>query len=291
MARINIEECWWTDPRREALGRLVGSLDLADAYAIRMWRLAQEFWKHDRGLVPKELFFILPKAEELVQCRLADVRGEFVYVRGSSVYLEWTYEKKQQAKAAGKKSAEARRAKTGSAQPKRRTSPERPPNEPRTEVNDAEPSGSGSVSGSTSDSKNKESIGTTAVAVVPPNQVSRGRKTDPPDDVELNQKTSRFIGAYVKAYQTKWPEGRPEDVKDGKTTGQIKSWLKSFPVDRACDLIQVYFQMDTKWFGTKGYDFQTFRSNLNKIGQALDSGADPDGNQINWNQIRKQVGA
>lgn len=106
-----------------------------------------------------------------------------------------------------------------------------------------------------------------------------------PDLESPNNKARAFAAAYVTAYKTRFTEGRPEDLNDPKVRGQILGWIKSYPLERACQLIQVYFQMETKWFGTKGYDFITFRNNLNKVAQALDSGQDPDGNRINWGSI------
>lgn len=118
-------------------------------------------------------------------------------------------------------------------------------------------------------------------------EMSPARREDPPG----RDKAREFVAAYVDAYRTRFPDGRPEDLNDGKVRGQILSWVKDYPIDRARDLIQAYFQMDAKWFNTKGYDFATFRNNLNKIGQALDSGRDPDGQTLDWAAIRKAVGA
>jgi hypothetical protein len=126
VARLTIEECWWTDPRRSALGRLVGGEDTADVIAVRAWKVAQEYWKRNRLPVPQDIFDCLQGAAELIQVKLAVVRDDGVYVRGSSDYLDWAFEQRELARAAGKKSAEARRAKLGSAQPKPRTGAERP---------------------------------------------------------------------------------------------------------------------------------------------------------------------
>lgn len=131
--------------------------------------------------------------------------------------------------------------------------------------------------------------GETAVAVADPKAVALESKKLA--KVEAGKKAQAFAGAYVKAYQTRFPEGRPEDLRDGKVRGQILAWIADYDLERACQLIQVYFQMETKWFGAKGYDFLTFRNNLNKIGQALDSGHDPDGNQINWAKLERELGA
>lgn len=106
MARINIEDCWWTDPRRERLTELVGGPLIADGAAIRMWRLAQEFWKHARGLVPQGIFATLPYAAEMIKSGLASATESMVYVRGSSQYLDWLHDKKLAGREGGRKSSQ-----------------------------------------------------------------------------------------------------------------------------------------------------------------------------------------
>jgi hypothetical protein len=137
--------------------------------------------------------------------------------------------------------------------------------------------------------KEEESIGRTAVALASPkteienSETSVAKRKKSKFSAEHSAKAQAFVAAYVKAYQTRFPASRPEDLNDGKVRGQIMAWIKDYPLERACALIQVYFQIEEKWFGTKGYDFLTFRNNLNKLGQALDSGQDPNG--INWAHV------
>src|SRR6185369_4936900 len=102
--RITIEECWWTDPRRSALIGVLGSEKAADWCAMRAWRLAQEFWKRGRGLVPKKLFDTLEGSQALLGACLAELRGDDVYICGSSSYLDWINEQKQKASKGGEKS-------------------------------------------------------------------------------------------------------------------------------------------------------------------------------------------
>ncbi len=100
--------------------------------------------------------------------------------------------------------------------------------------------------------------------------------------------TGRFIGTYVRAFQNRYGNKTRPDL-GGKTQGQIKSFLKDVPIDRACNLIEVYLQLDTKWFMTKHHDFGTFMNNLNPIGVALDTGASQDPSKINWADIAKSL--
>jgi hypothetical protein len=150
MARLTIEDKWWSDPRRERLARLVGSLELADAMALRAWRLAQEFWGHGKKFVPLEIFNTLEAAPKLVEANLAKIEGDLVYVRGSSQYLSWLHEKRVSAVEGGKKSAANRREKYGSAVPMNATNSQEKPKQNRSETevapNSTEPFGFGSDS-------------------------------------------------------------------------------------------------------------------------------------------------
>lgn len=91
-----------------------------------------------------------------------------------------------------------------------------------------------------------------------------------------------FIGFYVTAYQKRYGKQCRPDV-GGKAQGLMRAILKDIPLTRACQLIQVYCQMDVKWFITKAHDIGTFRENLNVIGNALDTGQNPGG--IDWSNF------
>lgn len=70
MARINIEECWWSDPRRL---QLIGSVGLmADALAVNAWRMAQEFWGKGE-LIPFKIFSALSNCEALIKAGLSRI--------------------------------------------------------------------------------------------------------------------------------------------------------------------------------------------------------------------------
>lgn len=245
MARLTIEECWWTDPRRSALIRLLGSEEQADYVAIRAWRLAQEFWKHDRKLVPKSLFDMLPGSKELLQVGLADYPQDgFIYVRGSSAYLDWVREKREQAKEAGKKSAEARKQKNGTAQPVTRKSlksPERNPNETRTEFNDAEPS----VSVSVSDSVFGLDFDSTSEIIATPAKKRRVEKVQGSDGEASKGVTNPDGGtptalawrAYKQAFEEKYGEAPPWNAK---IAGQLRQLCSRMPADEAPDVAKFY---------------------------------------------------
>lgn len=231
MARVNIEECWWSDPRRTKLMLKIGFY--ADAAAVNMWRVGQKFWGENRRLVPEEIFYSLEYAKELIDVGLAELRtgteqdpnGRSVYVRGSSQYLDWHHEQRKQASEAGKQSAKNRKKKYGSAQPyggKGTPKSERNPNGVRTEPNGTEPSGSVSVSDSVSGSVSGSEKLTKAVAKAPA----------PPESLLNASIWKSYSEAYFRRYGT-------EPVRNAKVNSQIAQLGKRLGND-AVSVVRFY---------------------------------------------------
>lgn len=231
MARINIEECWWSDPRRTKLLLKIGFQ--ADAAAVNMWRVAQGFWADGRMLVPKHIFETIEFAEDLLGACLAELRGEFVYVRGSSAWLDWTAEKRAAAKAGGKKSSQRPRNAKGQLQKSSKQSPSK--TQAESKLIQASDSDSDSGSGSSSDS----------IAILEKSPVNP-----------------------VKFYCDLWKEknGKSPDIR-GKEAGQINQLASDLGIDRACQIMLAYFSMPDPFYIKRGYDVSTMISNLAAIGQ------------------------
>jgi len=215
MARINIEEKWWNDPRRERLTEFLGDPSRTEGVAVKFWRLSQTHWTKGE-LIPGHIFIHLFGAKAILDAGLARIyetpriwlypeRGEecpngperptndlerelnecrtrigsvrelweleryWIYANGSRQLHFWLVKGLLQRIEAGKRSAQARKIKLGTAQPLKSLSnePERKaipfdsiprttPNDPRTSSNDAEPSSSSSSSNSTSIFKKKK---------------------------------------------------------------------------------------------------------------------------------------
>lgn len=174
MARINIEECWWSDPRRSTLIKLVG-VEAADGAAIGAWRIAQEFWAKGM-LVPKAIWSHVQANAKLIEANLAEERADGIYVRGSSEYLSWVAERREAARAGGLKSAQKRSKESKQTPTKRKQT---------------QPSGSGSYSssGSSSDS-----------------EVSNSSNSTP--------KSNDFIAAYCRRFKDRWGHNPPILGKD-----------------------------------------------------------------------------
>lgn len=277
MARLNIEDSLWSDQRFLRFCIKVQDEVKAVGYLVMAWRLAQKHWCPERRPIPRAEWEANGLPWSLAESGLAEITEEGVYLKGCEAAFAWWFQKQK----AGQRSADARakKPKEEGVKPVEREST----GVERTLTSDERPSTSSSSSFSLSNTNTEESIGETAVAVGLARGGAPAKKPRFSDDHKAKAKA--FVAKYVEAYQTRFPNGRPEDLNDSKTRGQIMAWVRDYPLERACYLIQVYFQLETKWFATKGYDFITFKNNLNKIAQALDSGADPDDKSVNWDAV------
>lgn len=281
MARINVEDNIELRIEYRRLLKLVGGDDdRALGMLVRFWRVAQRHWGQ-HSLVPIEEFNEWG-FQPLIESKWAIIKETGVYAIGAEEQFAWYRQKCDAAKKGGRPTGNTTNEVSDSS-PVNETKPEQSSeNRSIDSVNPLALAPSPALV--PVNKKNKESIGSanaTPPAVASGKSPPKGRWTE-----EIREKAQEFAASYVRAYQTRFPNSRPEDLNDGKTRGQILTFVASYPIDRACELIQAYFQMETKWFGTKGYNFETFRNNLNKIGQALDSGKDPDGNEINWQEVK-----
>lgn len=156
MARINIEDNWWFDPRRSALIQKVGSEEFADGLMVKIWRIGQEYWKKDKTLVPKNIFFFTKFSKDLIECGLAKECEQGVYVCGIEEQCEFLVTLINQRKEAGRKSAQSRLEKYGTAQPSSnpRTNSERTSNAPERAF-EREPNEPNSSSSSSKEKKKK----------------------------------------------------------------------------------------------------------------------------------------
>ncbi len=105
MARINVEEKWWTDPRRDKLIRLIGDSDVADGRAIKLWRLAQSYWVKQYALIPDNIFIHFPDFEKLIECGLVQKTEAGFYTRGAKEFLTWNTERRESGRIGGNVSA------------------------------------------------------------------------------------------------------------------------------------------------------------------------------------------
>lgn len=88
MARINIEDSLYFDPRFKALSESLGNEWMAIGCLVKLWRLAQE--QHKRGkLITNSQFKLAGFPEAIFECEFAKKTAEGIYVNGTERHLSW----------------------------------------------------------------------------------------------------------------------------------------------------------------------------------------------------------
>jgi hypothetical protein len=264
VARINIEDDIWTDPRFMKLTLAVGDHLKATGLIVMAWRAAQKFWLNGKRPIPREVFE-RDLDEALISVDLAE-RNEAgdVYIKGSEEQFAWLIQRQKAGKDGGKKSGKARLE-------KKEKSPKRT-EAGSSETKRAEPSSSFSISSSIS----KES----------PLPSVKGERPAEPSGPDV----ARIIGVYVKAWQTRYKTRERPDV-GGRTQGLIKALLRDYPPERLCSLIEHYCAMGEPWFEKKTHDFPTFRENLTKIAASMGGVGSGGVGQSDLMELGRRIGA
>lgn len=110
MARINIEESLHKDKRFEKLMFKLGSKRMALGALVEAYILAQQFYltSVNARLIPLDVWSEQEIAPEILECGLAEIRENGVYVCGADEQFAWLIQKSE----AGKKSGASRAKKT-----------------------------------------------------------------------------------------------------------------------------------------------------------------------------------
>lgn len=99
---------------------------------------------------------------------------------------------------------------------------------------------------------------------------------------ETRLKMRAFIARYADLYREKY-RAPPESIRDKAIIGKIGHWIESVSEERAMQLLQVYMQIRYRPFDESCHDLWPFFRHLNRIGNALATGVDPQ--TANWDKI------
>jgi hypothetical protein len=218
MARINIEEKWWSDPRRKQLIKLVGSEELADGICINFWRLAQSYVQDDRkAVIPDKVFQALSSKTYLTEANLTEKHQNGFYVVGSEELMGWLANKRQNGRKGGLKRAAQAASKTEMSQAK-------PSKRKQTQPSSSD---SSSYSYSTSDSEefNKSQI-----------------LTDPMDQIPSGGVL--VWNAYRESFKARYGV---EPVRNAKVNGQCSQIHKRLGAD-AVEVVKFYLSHNDGYY-------------------------------------------
>lgn len=119
MARINVEERFLKDSRFINLAIKLGSQEKALGWMVLAWFEAQKYWVPDKKPIPKDVWIQKGFPREILEVHLAYDFHDGVKLRGANKNFNWLMKRIDSARKAGKASAENRRLRFGSAQPKK----------------------------------------------------------------------------------------------------------------------------------------------------------------------------
>lgn len=103
-------------------------------------------------------------------------------------------------------------------------------------------------------------------------------------DLALNNAARNVLGAYALAFKNRY--GANPTLR-GKDAGAALRLLKDIAEERLSQMVQVYVQMDDKWFLTRKHDFDTFEKNINKISVALQTGVDDSRKKTSYEEFQE----
>lgn len=260
MARINVEESIWSDPRYLKLVLKCGDEAKAIGQLVIAWRFAQKFWCDNKKPIPLKEWEFSKLNNDLIELGFAEKRDDGIYMSGSAKSFQWKNDLLEGNSKGGLRSSKRPRDKKGRLLSK--SNPSQTQVDPSLSsvpypIPSPLPSLKNFLTVEKDNSLNYETV------IKEPNSLP----ADPPKAYPGRE----FVKVYISAFQKRYGSNTRPSL-DGKVQGLIKNLLKTTPLERAKNLIEVYFQMDDKWFETKTHDFVTFMSNLDKIGIALDTG-------------------
>jgi len=108
VARINIEEKWWGDPRRQAICDAAGNSYMVDGIFLRIIKTAQEYIK-EGSPIPKKLFSQFPHSILFVENGICEITDEGVWLDGAKKHLGWLAKRVVAGKNGGKQKSPAKR--------------------------------------------------------------------------------------------------------------------------------------------------------------------------------------
>lgn len=112
LARINVDNEFLCDPRLQLLCKRMERWEAIGA-VISLWEIGQCYWKKSKSLIPPEIYALLHRSKELIECKFVEPKAGGFYCKGAEE--RWGFLLAQSK--SGKASAAARRAKYGTATP------------------------------------------------------------------------------------------------------------------------------------------------------------------------------
>ena len=109
MARINIEEKWWGDPRRQAICDAAGDAYKIDGVFLHIIKCAQEYIK-DNSPIPEKIFSSFPFSTLFIEHGLCELSENGVWIDDHKRHIGWLAKRVEAGRKGGKITSNAKRA-------------------------------------------------------------------------------------------------------------------------------------------------------------------------------------
>lgn len=103
MARVNVEERFWTDPRLEKLSIKLHSRYKAIGQCVELWHIGQEFYSNKNKFTMRA-FKYHGLSKYLIECGFAVLENDEIKIRGADDQFKWILCAKEGASKGGKAS-------------------------------------------------------------------------------------------------------------------------------------------------------------------------------------------
>lgn len=247
MARINIEDSLLKKKSFEKLIVKLGDRRLALGAFAEACFVAQQYWKYSDHGIPKPRWVEEELAQELIDCGLAEDRGDFVYLKGSRDHFEWLRQRSKAGKKGGSASIE-----TIDDLPK------------QIEANE---SNSKPLTLSLSLKKEEEDFFKfNDSSHIKKKEATRRCAARP---AEAGSPVKDFIAGYCDAFKLRYGTHPPIQ---GKEAGIAKRLVEGMGLARANELVKTFVTMNEPFYLQRRHDLATFESNLTAIVVRHDTG-------------------
>lgn len=252
MARINIDDKLYADPRFKALCRLTGSEEIALGRMVLVFRMAQEYFCQDSKFIPCDIWD-MHGFDYVEKVGLAERHEAGIYVKGSSESFDWLLKRKAAAKAGGVKSAQTRKEKYGSSQPTKCLT-----NEQTVEANPKH---------SPKQTRSKRSTSSNPLTLTLTPTLNTYTQTDPSEHKAKKQTkpkvgTHEVIARYCELFEQRY--GIKAAV-GGVEAGQLGRITKAHGKEQAIKIIEGYFNLNDQFLANQCHPVGMIEKQINKI--------------------------
>lgn len=248
MARINVEDSVWLDPRFKLLEKALGSRIMAIGSLVEFWRLAQEYWVRGEQFIPLSVFRAYDLPEAIVECGFALLRDEAIHACGAKEQFAWIVARKTAGRRGGLASGRSR-------QQKAQTIP----------IDNKGSKRSRSLKQTPSKTNPLTLTLTPTLTLAQEIQIQGAAALQP---APAQNPVAIWIEEYQRKYGTKYP-------LLGKDTGTLTNFAKGKLPSTVRALFACYLAINEKLYREQKHPLSLFFRDLPKIASAAQTGVDP----------------